>query len=266
MKKQDKELDAICQLAEDYYFGRNGQTANEDEAIRLYKQAAEQGHAEAQFQLGIIYKGQGNAHRDTVEAVKWLRMAAEQGHEEAQEELGHSYEFGVGVEIDTKEAEKWYAMSRGEEPEEEDDVEETEEAEEPAKPAKTTKTSKTTKTPKKPSKPRPSTLFKKGLEYMQAGQEEQGFEYLLQAAERGHAESQYLVGICYRDGMGVAPNKKQMWKWLFEASDNGHDLARIMCWERNERRRKKEKRDQIFICVALGLVIIAAIISGIMYS
>lgn len=251
MKKQDKELDAICQLAEDYYFGRNGQTANEDEAIRLYKQAAEQGYAEAQFQLGIIYKGQGNAHRDTVEAVKWLRMAAEQGHADAQEELGHSYEFGVGVEIDIKEAEKWYRMAAGEEPEDK-----TEEA----KPAKTAKTTK------KPSTPRPSTLFKKGMEYMDAGDEANAFLCFEQAAERGHVESQYLVGICYRDGIGVQPNKKLMWKWLYEASDNGHDLARIMCWERNERRQKKEKRDQIIIIIACALVIIAAIISGIMYS
>jgi TPR repeat protein len=255
MKKQDKELDAICQLAEDYYFGRNGQTANEDEAIRLYKQAAEQGYAEAQFQLGIIYKGQGNAHRDTVEAVKWLRMAAEQGHADAQEELGHSYEFGVGVEIDIKEAEKWYRMAAGEEPEDK-----TEEA----KPAKTAK--KPAKTTQKPSTPRPSTLFKKGMEYMDAGDEANAFLCFEQAAERGHAESQYLVGICYRDGIGVQPNKKLMWKWLYEASDNGHDLARIMCWERNERRQKKEKRDQIIIIIACALVIIAAIISGIMYS
>jgi hypothetical protein len=146
-------------------------------------------------------------------------------------------------------------MAAGEEPEDK-----TEEA----KPAKTAK--KPAKTTKKPSTPRPSTLFKKGMEYMDAGDEANAFLCFEQAAERGHAESQYLVGICYRDGIGVQPNKKLMWKWLYEASDNGHDLARIMCWERNERRQKKEKRDQIIIIIACALVIIAAIISGIMYS
>jgi TPR repeat protein len=45
--------------------------------------AAEQGHTIAQFNLGLCFMyGQGVA-KDPVEAVKWYRMAAEQGHADA---------------------------------------------------------------------------------------------------------------------------------------------------------------------------------------
>ena len=113
MKKSKKELDAIFQRAEDYYYGKNGKNSDTAKAIELYRQAAEQGHIEAQFALGAALKMPGE-YQNTREAVTWLREAAEQGHQEAQQELGHSYEFGVGVEIDLQEADKWYHMGEEE--------------------------------------------------------------------------------------------------------------------------------------------------------
>ena len=109
------QLDAIYQRAEEYYYGKNGKKSDTAKALELYRQAAEQGHAEALYELGAALKMPGE-YQNTREAVKWLRKAAEQGHQEAQAELGHSYEFGVGVEIDLKEAEKWYHMSQEEAP------------------------------------------------------------------------------------------------------------------------------------------------------
>jgi TPR repeat protein len=54
-------------------------------------EAAEQGDASAQFNLGQIYrKGKGVAQNDA-EAAKWYRKAAEQGHVKAQYNLGVSY-------------------------------------------------------------------------------------------------------------------------------------------------------------------------------
>ena len=123
--KKKTELDAIFQRAEEYYYGKNGKKSDTAKALELYRQAAEQGHIEAQFALGAALKMPGE-YQNTREAVQWLRKAAEQGHQEAQAELGHSYEFGVGVEIDLKEAEKWYHMSQEEAPEEEYDAAEIE--------------------------------------------------------------------------------------------------------------------------------------------
>ena len=48
------------------------------EAVKWYRKAAEQDHAQAQVNLGVCYaNGQGVA-KDDVEAVKWYRKAAEQ--------------------------------------------------------------------------------------------------------------------------------------------------------------------------------------------
>jgi len=59
-----------------------------EEAVRLYRLAAEQGDANAQFRLGTMYRlGRGVA-QDYVEAVRLYRLAAEQGHAGAQFRLG----------------------------------------------------------------------------------------------------------------------------------------------------------------------------------
>ena len=48
------------------------------EAVKEYREAAEEGDAEAQSNLGVMYvKGQGVA-QDDAEAVRWFRKAAEQ--------------------------------------------------------------------------------------------------------------------------------------------------------------------------------------------
>lgn len=52
-------------------------------AAKGYQDAAEQGDADAQFNLGVCYdKGQG-VPRDDAEALKWICRAAEQGHADA---------------------------------------------------------------------------------------------------------------------------------------------------------------------------------------
>ena len=71
-------------------------------------QAAKQGDAPAQYNLGLMYtQGQG-VRQDYVEAVKWYRKAAEQGDAVAQYNLGLKYADGIGVRQDYVEAVKWY--------------------------------------------------------------------------------------------------------------------------------------------------------------
>ena len=45
---------------------------------------AEQGDADAQYNLGDMYARGDGVPEDDAEAVKWLRLAAEQGHADAQ--------------------------------------------------------------------------------------------------------------------------------------------------------------------------------------
>ena len=48
------------------------------------RRKAEQGDAQAQYELGRAYSIGKGAPKDKAEAAKWYRKAAEQGHAEAQ--------------------------------------------------------------------------------------------------------------------------------------------------------------------------------------
>ena len=82
-------------------------------SIEWFRLAAEQGDADAQYNLGWMYsEGEGVA-QDYKEAVKWYRLAAEQGFGLAQFNLGLLYYEGKGVPQDNKEAVKWWRLSAG---------------------------------------------------------------------------------------------------------------------------------------------------------
>ena len=93
--------------------GRNEQGVPQDfeEAAEWYRKAAEQGDAQAQFNLGHCYeRGQG-VPQDFSEAVKWYRKAAEQGHTSAQENLGACYANGRAVIDDPVQAYPWVKLA-----------------------------------------------------------------------------------------------------------------------------------------------------------
>ena len=46
-------------------------------AIAEWKPLAEQGHARAQYSLGVMYAGGHGVSQDHVKAVRWFHMAAE---------------------------------------------------------------------------------------------------------------------------------------------------------------------------------------------
>ena len=85
--------------------------------MKWYRLAAEQGNAEYQFKLGLMYGAGQGVPQDYDKAVKWFRLAAEQGKVEAQVGLGLMYESGTSVPQDYAEAHMWYnlAAARGSE-------------------------------------------------------------------------------------------------------------------------------------------------------
>ena len=76
-------------------------------ALRLWRPLAEQGVAEAQNNLGLMYASGEGVPQDDAEAVKWFRLAAEQGDASGQSRLGIMYTDGKGVPQDFNEAAKW---------------------------------------------------------------------------------------------------------------------------------------------------------------
>ena len=69
------------------------------------REKAKQGHAEAQFKVGEMYRER--VPKNDKEAAKWMRKAAEQGNSSAQKDLSVMYSTGAGVPLDYVEVVKW---------------------------------------------------------------------------------------------------------------------------------------------------------------
>ena len=80
-------------------------------ALRLWRSLAEQGDADAQYNLGVMYSNGDGVPRDYAEAMKWHRKAADQGNGNAQFNLGFMYDLGRGTPQSYIEAVKWYSLA-----------------------------------------------------------------------------------------------------------------------------------------------------------
>jgi hypothetical protein len=86
-----------------------GPQAQEERAVVAQtRQAAELGHANAQFNLGLYYYTGEGVHKDMETAVGWWRKAADQGLVQAQFNLGRCWLSGEGVPSDTGQAMGWW--------------------------------------------------------------------------------------------------------------------------------------------------------------
>ncbi len=83
-----------------------GVTKDEQQALKWIRKAAEQEQAQAQDHLGMMYYK--SVTLDDQEAVKWFRKAAEQGLAQAQLHLGMMYQLGEGITEDDQQAVKWF--------------------------------------------------------------------------------------------------------------------------------------------------------------
>ncbi|MCM2314768.1 MAG: sel1 repeat family protein [Thermoanaerobaculia bacterium] len=80
-------------------------------ALRLVRPLADKGSADAQFLLGMMYRGGEGVPPDETAGASWMLRAAEQGHRRAQFFVGSSYNMGKGVPEDPVEAAKWLLRS-----------------------------------------------------------------------------------------------------------------------------------------------------------
>ena len=87
-----------------------GVELNNVKAIKLFKKAAIQEHAGAQYEVGKYY-----LQRDYIKALHWYKKAAEQEYPDAQYYLGLMYAKGHGVPQDLSVSFEWYkkAASKG---------------------------------------------------------------------------------------------------------------------------------------------------------
>ena len=65
-----------------------GVLGQDPDSITEIRRQAEQGDADAQNNLGVMYTTGKGVTEDAAEAMRWFRLAAEQGHTSAQYNLG----------------------------------------------------------------------------------------------------------------------------------------------------------------------------------
>ena len=190
-KAEKGDAQSQCVLGVSFYLGDLGVAKDEVEAVKWFRKAAAQNHAEAQFNLGVCYeKGHGVA-KDEAEAVKWYRKAAEQNHAEAQNNLGVCYTNGRGVAKDEAEAVKWYRKA----------------AEQNLAKAQ----------------------FNLGICYANgrgvAQDYEEAVKWFRKAAAQNHASAQCSLGVCYVNGRGVAQDEAEAVKWYRKAAEQNEAQA-----------------------------------------
>lgn len=82
--------------------------ADFEQAVYWYKQAARQGHALSQYNLGHQYLTGSGVKRSEDEAMKWWLKAADQDHPLAQFNVGRGYYLGIGLNEDHSQSEYWF--------------------------------------------------------------------------------------------------------------------------------------------------------------
>ncbi|MDH3747607.1 MAG: sel1 repeat family protein [Gammaproteobacteria bacterium] len=90
-----------------------GVSMDDDLALKWYGLAADQGHGQAQCNLAVMHANGWGVPQSDEEAFKWYSLAAEQGVTPAQISLGRTYSNSFGDELDNVQAYKWFTIAAG---------------------------------------------------------------------------------------------------------------------------------------------------------
>jgi TPR repeat protein len=101
---------AAYSLAMRYSTGE-GMPQDHREAARLFRIAADQGHARAQHELACRYDEGEGVPQNHSEAARYYRLAADQGHADAQNNIAVCYARGEGVPQNDSEAARYYRLA-----------------------------------------------------------------------------------------------------------------------------------------------------------
>ncbi len=108
-------LSIVCLAAPvwaDFQAGMDGYNRKDyATASREWRPLAEQGDADAQYRLGVLYANGYGVPQDYVQAGQWYDKAAAQGNTIAQYNVGRLYFEGLGVPKDYVQAYKWYYLA-----------------------------------------------------------------------------------------------------------------------------------------------------------
>ena len=208
----------------------NGWEVKQDfaKAVEWYRKAAEQGYAAGQFTLGAMYQYGLGVKQDYKKAVELYRKAAEQGNDAGQNNLGYMYWQGLGVKQDYKKAVELFRKA----------AEQGNDAGQNNLGYMYMKGLGVKQDYKKAVE-----LFRKAAEQGYAlGQNSLGYMYMKglgvkqdykkaveliqKAAEQGNTTGQYNLGYMYEKGLGVKQSRAKAIKWYRKAAAQGDEDAK----------------------------------------
>lgn len=171
------------------YAAGDGVPKDYPQAVLWWQKAAEQGLPDAQLILATVYQNGMGVAKDDVQAVQWYRRAAEQGNARAQNYLGEAYHGGDGVMQDYAEALQWYRKAA-----EQGDAQ---------------------------AQSNLGFMYQNGEGVSpDAGQ---AVQWWLRAAELGNASAQYNLAVAYHNAAGVIEDYAEALKWVVIAAAHASD-------------------------------------------
>ena len=165
---------------------------DEQQLLDALHAQAEQGKANAQYALGMIYANGQGVDLNYREAARWLALAAAQEYTPAQRVLAWLHANGYGVDQDLEQTRHWYlrAAANGDA-----------EAQLVA-----------------------GTLYHFG-QYGAQKDPAQMLHWYQQAANQGHPKAQFALGKLLAAGELVEANDEAAFQWLSLAALHGHEPA-----------------------------------------
>ncbi len=104
------DSNAQFELGNRFLYG-NGVVADELEAARWFRLAAEQNNNNAQYNLAVMYMQGTGVLADLNEALRWFQRAADLGDAPAQFTLGTLFANGRVVPQNPVQAHKWFTLA-----------------------------------------------------------------------------------------------------------------------------------------------------------
>ncbi len=113
--KAQTELGVMYYTGEAVSKNAAGQVLDHDPGLAAgwFYRAAEQGYADAQFNLGLMYANGEGVDTDMAKAVELFHQAAEQDNVDAQNNLAAMYYTGEGIARDVDKAIEWFEKAAG---------------------------------------------------------------------------------------------------------------------------------------------------------
>ena len=175
-------------LAETFEEGKEAYQAKDyQRALEILRPLAEQGNAQAQVTLGIMYDNGHGVPLDQSEAFNWYIKAAKQGDPIVQHDVGVKYFQGQGVEQDYQQAAYWWEQSA--------------------------------------NAGLADSQFNLGLMHYRGLGIDQDYkkasELFYAAAKQGHGNAQYSLAVMYAFGQGVEKDYSRALPWFRKSAAQG---------------------------------------------